>query len=121
MGWWVAAGFVVMLGHMFPVWLRFHGGRAAATAMGAAGAFLPWQFGLTFAAGTAAFVTLRKAEVGILLVAGPLPFLAIVFDLPAAAVAFCFAAPAVAGLKAGADRRWRRRGAFAAASVRGDP
>ena len=25
-GWWLAAGYVVMLGHMFPVWLRFQGG-----------------------------------------------------------------------------------------------
>ena len=43
--WWMAAGYVVMLGHMYPVWLGFRGGRAAATAMGAAGGFLPWQFG----------------------------------------------------------------------------
>ncbi len=107
-GWWVAAGYVVMVGHMFPVWLRFDGGRAAATAMGAAGAFLPWQFGMTFAAGTVAFLVLRVAELGILLVAAPLPFLAIVWDLPPAAIAFTFTAPMLAGAKAAFDR-WQRR------------
>ena len=82
LGWWLGVGYVVMLGHMFPVWLRFHGGRAAATSLGAMGGFLPWQFGLTFAAGTVAFVVLRVAEIGIMLVAVPLPFLAIAFDEP---------------------------------------
>ncbi len=107
-GWWLGAGFVVMIGHMYPLWLGFRGGRGAATAMGAAGAFLPWQFGLTFAAGMVAFLGLRNAQLGLLLVSAPLPFLAIAFGLPAAAIAFCFAAPVLAGLKAGLDR-WQRR------------
>lgn len=107
LGWWVGAGFVVMAGHMFPVWLRFNGGRSAATGMGAAGAFLPWQFGLTFLAGAIGFLTTRNAQLGILLVAAPLPFLAIAFDLPPEAIAFCFAAPVTAGLKAALDR-WQR-------------
>lgn len=110
-GWWMAAGYLAMTGHMFPVWLRFKGGRAAATAMGAAGAFLPWQFGITMAAGTVAFLVLRVAELGILLVAAPLPFLAIAFDAPAEAIAFCFSAPVVAGAKAGLDRWQRTRAA----------
>ena len=109
LGWWLAAGYTVMLGHMFPVWLRFHGGRAAATSLGAAGAFLPWQFGLTFAVGAAAFMLLRRAELGILLVVAPLPFLAIAFHQDAAVIAFCFSAPVLAGLKAAFDRLQRRR------------
>ena len=33
---WVAlAGLIAVLAHMFPVWLRFHGGKGVATAMGA--------------------------------------------------------------------------------------
>ncbi len=119
--WWVGAGFVVMLGHMFPVWLGFRGGRSAATGLGAAGAFLPWQFGLTFLAGTVIFLTTRNAQLGILLVAAPLPFLAITFHLPAEVIAFCFAAPILAGLKAAFDRRQRARAGFLASETPAAP
>ena len=33
--WIAAAGLVAIIGHMFPVWLRFHGGKGVATATGA--------------------------------------------------------------------------------------
>lgn len=117
--WWMLAGYLVMVGHMFPVWLRFRGGRAAATAMGAAGAFLPWQFGITMAAGAVVFLILRIAELGILLVAAPLPFLGLAFEASDETIAFCFSAPVIAGLKSGFDR-WRRgRGQAPAAAARG--
>jgi glycerol-3-phosphate acyltransferase PlsY len=39
---WVAlAGLIAILGHMFPVWLRFHGGKGVATAAGVFGALDP--------------------------------------------------------------------------------
>ena len=39
---WVAlAGLVAVIGHMFPVWLRFHGGQGVATAAGVFGALSP--------------------------------------------------------------------------------
>ncbi len=108
-GWWTAAGALVMVGHMWPIFLKFNGGRAAATALGASGAFLPWQFGITFVIGGLTYLVTRVAELGILLVAAPLPFLAIAFEAPAAAIVFCFAAPIAAGLKTMLDR-WPRTG-----------
>lgn len=114
-GWWAAAGALVMVGHMFPVFLRFNGGRAAATALGASGAFVPLQFGATFVVGGLTYLLTRKAELGILLVAAPLPFLAIAFDHPPETIGFCFAAPVAAGLKAGIDRYLRGRRAEGAA------
>ena len=107
-GWWLAAGGLVMAGHMWPVFLRFNGGRAAAAGLGAAGAFIPWQFGVTFVVGGITYLITRRADVGILLVAAPLPFMAIAFGEPAEAVAFCFVAPVAAAVKTLFDKAWIR-------------
>lgn len=50
---WIAlAGLIAVLAHMFPVWLRFHGGKGVATAAGAFLAIDP----LSFAAGAIVFL-----------------------------------------------------------------
>lgn len=36
------AGFIVVLGHNYPVWLKFKGGKGGATAIGAIIYFMPW-------------------------------------------------------------------------------
>ncbi len=108
LGWWMAAGGLVMVGHMWPLFLRFNGGRAAATGLGAAGAFMPWQFGVTFVVGGLTYLVTRIAELGILLVAAPLPFLAIAFGEPIESIIFCFAAPIAAGLKTLSDKVWNK-------------
>ncbi len=108
LGWWLAAGGLVMVGHMWPIFLGFDGGRAAATGLGAAGAFLPWQFGVTFVVGGLTYLVTRIAELGILLVAAPLPFLAIAFGEPIESIIFCFVAPIAAGLKTLVDKAWPR-------------
>jgi glycerol-3-phosphate acyltransferase PlsY len=46
------AAVLVVLGHMYPVWLRFQGGKGAATGLGAFAPLLPWAAAgaaLTFA------------------------------------------------------------------------
>lgn len=39
--WWIAVAAAAMLGHMFPVWLRFKGGKGVATGFGALAAMWP--------------------------------------------------------------------------------
>jgi glycerol-3-phosphate acyltransferase PlsY len=43
------AGLAAFVGHLYPVWLRFHGGKGVATMLGIALA-LSWQLGLAMAA-----------------------------------------------------------------------
>jgi acyl phosphate:glycerol-3-phosphate acyltransferase len=40
-----AAGFAAVLGHVYPVWMRFHGGKGAATACGAFAVLTPLAIG----------------------------------------------------------------------------
>ncbi len=56
-GFWCALAAVV--GHVFPVWHRFRGGRGVATAIGAVLFLEPW-FGLVLAVGWGATVALTK-------------------------------------------------------------
>lgn len=46
--WQVAAGLMTILGHMFPVWLGFHGGKGVATALGVVAMLAPVSTALTF-------------------------------------------------------------------------
>jgi glycerol-3-phosphate acyltransferase PlsY len=62
---WVAAvGLAAFLGHLFPVWLRFRGGKGVATALGLLLALEPWA-ALAGLAGFAAMLALtRMVSVG---------------------------------------------------------
>jgi glycerol-3-phosphate acyltransferase PlsY len=44
--WQVAAGIATILGHMFPCWLAFRGGKGVATALGVVAYLAPWPTGV---------------------------------------------------------------------------
>ncbi len=46
--WRVAAGLLAIIGHMFPVWLGFHGGKGVATALGVVAMLAPQSTAITF-------------------------------------------------------------------------
>lgn len=46
----VAAGVAAVVGHIYPVWLGFHGGKGVATASGVFGVLSPWPTAIALAA-----------------------------------------------------------------------
>ena len=69
-------GFAAFLGHLFPVWLRFKGGKGVATAAGVLIAF-DWRLGLAVMAVWVAVVAVtRYSSLGALVAAAFAPFAA---------------------------------------------
>jgi glycerol-3-phosphate acyltransferase PlsY len=70
-----AAGLVAVIGHIWPVFLKFKGGRGEATIIGILFALVPWQIAITFiAALIVLFTTYNSIWVGMTLFI-PLPFI----------------------------------------------
>ena len=76
----VAAGVAAIIGHMYPVWLRFHGGKGVATACGVFWMFAPLATAL---AATLFVITVwisRYVSLGSVLATAALPTLAWLTD-----------------------------------------
>ncbi len=62
--WQVAAGLLAILGHMFPIWLGFHGGKGVATALGVVVMLAnPISTAITFGAFAACFAATRIVSI----------------------------------------------------------
>jgi glycerol-3-phosphate acyltransferase PlsY len=78
----VVAGLAAMLGHLFPVWLRFKGGKGVATAAGVITA-MNWQLGLlTMGVWVLVAALFRYSSLAALVAAGLLPIEAYFFHQP---------------------------------------
>lgn len=110
----VAAGLASIVGHVFPVWLRFHGGKGVATAAGAFAVLTP----VAAAAAAIVFVLAvwisRFISVGSLAAAVTLPVASVALGNPAIVTVATAAAAAlivhrhrgnVARVRAGTERR----------------
>lgn len=108
------AGFAAIVGHIYPVWLRFRGGKGVATACGAFSVLTPAAVPPAMAVFVAAVWLTKDVSAGSVLATLALPPIAYALGSPAPAVLSAFAAAALivfrhrsnlARLRTGTERR----------------
>ena len=86
------AGVAAFLGHCYPVWLKFRGGKGMATLFGAALAAVPWAGVIGLLVWVLAAAATRFSSVGSLLAAVAVPVAAWALGAPHSALALAFMA-----------------------------
>lgn len=81
--WVVGAGLCAILGHAFPVWLRFRGGKAVATSTGVFLILCPWVVLAGFAVWAALFAAFRYVSLASIFAALALPLAVSLGAVPA--------------------------------------
>lgn len=72
------AGLAAILGHSYPIWLRFKGGKGVATSLGVIGALMPLQSLVVFGIWGVVFAVSRYVSLASIVAALCLPILALV-------------------------------------------
>jgi len=69
----ILCGVAAILGHNFPVWLKFKGGKGIATSAGVLGGLLPWALLFAFATWVLSFAVTRYVSIASIFAAVSLP------------------------------------------------
>lgn len=94
-----AAGLAVILGHVFPIFYGFRGGKGVATAVGAFAVLTPWATLVSVAVFALTVALSRYVSLGSMIAVTVLPLFAGLFHAPLPTVAAAAAAAAVVVLK----------------------
>ena len=105
----LTAGALVVVGHVFPPWLAFRGGRGAAPAIGVAWALFPFPGLAMLGVGLVALLGSRRTVVGIAAAVIALIVVALVIDRDLSRLLFVGLLFASVGLKDAFDRLLARR------------
>ena len=90
-----AAGVAAIIGHIYPVWLRFRGGKGVATACGVFSVLTPAAVPPAFAIFVVAVWTTKYVSLGSMLASAALPPIAYALGSPAPAVSAAFVASVI--------------------------
>jgi glycerol-3-phosphate acyltransferase PlsY len=80
--WVAAAAFAAVLGHCFPVWLRFRGGKGVATGVGVFIAIAPWQVVLVLVIFAVVVAIWRYISLGSIVATAAFPVLVYLMKQP---------------------------------------
>ncbi len=105
-----AAGLAAIIGHVYPVWLRFRGGKGVATACGVFSVLTPLAIPPALAIFVVAVWATKYISLGSTLASVALPPLAYAMGSPAPAVGAAFGASAIIVFRHRSNLRRLRRG-----------
>lgn len=88
----VLGGFFAIVGHMFPLFLGFKGGKGVSTGLGVLAALMPKITAIVFVVWLVLFAVTRYVSVASIVAAVLAPILAAIFKAPAEFFAFALAA-----------------------------
>lgn len=97
-------GTAAIAGHVWPVWLRFDGGRGAAAALGVATGLFPWLMAVLLPVAIVLVALTRRTVLVLAAVMPVIPFAAVALGEPVSEAVFIIALFVCVGLKDAWDR-----------------
>jgi glycerol-3-phosphate acyltransferase PlsY len=103
------AGLAAVVGHVWPVWLRFRGGKGVAAAAGAFAVLVPWAFGVALGVFLVCIALTRYVSLGSILGVAALTIATVALHEPASIIAATGAAAVLIILRhrENIERLWR--------------
>lgn len=100
----MVAGAAAIAGHVWPAWLRFHGGRGAAASLGVATGLFPWLMAVLLPVAILLVALTRRTVLVLAVVMPIIPFAAVAVGEPLGEAIFIVALFVCVGLKDAWDR-----------------